>query len=257
MKSESRVDGSPIQFFVGLDRTTHAKHFDRSFISVNTLKSRRSDFEVRKWIMDSGAYSEITNHGRHRLSVGEYAEQCDRWARVGDFQRAAIQDYMCEPHVLKITGLTVRDHQRLTIERYDQLRAVTGVALLPVLQGFQPWEYIEHIEMYEKRLTQGMWVGVGSVCRRNNRPEIIEDILLCIKRKRPDLRLHGFGLKVTSLRSPIVRQMLYSADSMAWCYAAFKAGRDNHNWNEAKDYENRVNSDLPTQPTAKQIPIWT
>jgi hypothetical protein len=38
--------------------------------------------------------------------------------------------------------LTVADHQRLTIERYDALLAEdTGVYIMPVLQGYSPAEY--------------------------------------------------------------------------------------------------------------------
>ena len=113
---------------------------------------------------------------------------------------ASCQDYMCEPFMLAKTGLTVLDHQRLTIERYDALvdeldRLFDGVVpfkVLPVLQGFTIADYLRHIDMYGDRLTLGMWVGVGSVCKRQGRPAVIEDLLCAIKEVRPDLRLHGF-----------------------------------------------------------------
>src|ERR1700761_4177548 len=109
---------NPIKFFVGLDDVCNAKHFDRAFISVNRLKKRKSDFLVKDWIMDSGAFSEISAHGRYRVSVDEYAAQCDRWSKVGNFQCAATQDFMCEPFIVQKTGLSVREHQRLTVSRY-------------------------------------------------------------------------------------------------------------------------------------------
>ncbi|MGL5060785.1 MAG: DUF7221 family queuine tRNA-ribosyltransferase-like protein [Microcoleus sp.] len=59
------------------------------------------------------------------------------------------------------------------------------------------------------------WVGVGSVCKRNANAASIEAVLLAIKQARPDLRLHGFGIKKTALQSPIVWDLLYSADSQA------------------------------------------
>lgn len=248
---------SPIKFFVGLDSPSHAKHFDRSFISINRIRNRKSDFVVKDWIMDSGAFTEISTHGYYRNSVEEYAGHIDRWCTVGNFQRAAIQDYMCEPHIVKKTGLSVFEHQRLTVERYDLLRDSTPAPLLPVIQGFETWEYAQHVEMYSSRLTHGMWVGVGSVCRRNTQPATIEDILMTIKKIRPDLRLHGFGLKVTALRSPIVRELLYSADSMAWSYAARKQGRDNHDWREAKVFEARINEEPANEMVPKQISLWS
>lgn len=84
-------------------------------------------------------------------------------------QAAAIQDYMCEPFILAKTGMTTTDHQRLTIERYDACRVLTDKTLLPVIQGFEPEEYVDHIEQYGDRLKNGHWVGVGSVCRRNKK----------------------------------------------------------------------------------------
>jgi hypothetical protein len=59
-------------------------------------------------------------------------------------------------------------------------------------------------------------VGVGSVCRRNGKPDEVLDILASIKQIRSDLRLHGFGLKQLALENKEVRSHLYSCDSMAW-----------------------------------------
>ena len=46
----------------------------------------------------------------------------------------------------------------------------------------------------------------------------IANILKGIKLLRPDLRLHGFGLKALALECPNIRDMLFSCDSMAWSY---------------------------------------
>jgi hypothetical protein len=56
--------------------------------------------------------------------------------------------------MLAKTGLTVADHQRLTIERYDALLAcdVAGVRIMPVLQGYAPADYAEHVRAYGDRL---------------------------------------------------------------------------------------------------------
>jgi len=133
---------------------------------------------------------------------------------------------MTEPDILAKTGLTIADHQRLTIERWDALNAEDcgGTVLMPVLQGYAPSDYVRHLDAYGNRLAQGAWVGVGSVCKRNGDPAAIEQVLLTIKAERPDLRLHGFGLKSTALGSALVFDSLYSADSMAWSFAARRNG---------------------------------
>lgn len=193
---------------------------DGVMISVNQLRKRRSDFAVGDWIMDSGAFTEISRFGRYRHSVKEYAQHVERWKRCGNLLRAVSQDLMCEGFILERTGLSVREHQRLTISRYDELcTLVDDVEIMPVLQGYRVHEYLSHIDQYGKRLIPGMWVGVGSLCKRNGNPEVIEEILASILNKRPDLRLHGFGIKQTALESKAVRELLYSADSMAYSYS--------------------------------------
>lgn len=225
----------------------HAQHFDCSFISVNRLRGRKSPFAVGDWIMDSGAFTEIATHGKYRHPVSEYAEQIKRWRNCGNLLAAVGQDYMCEAHMLAKTGLTVADHQRLTIERYDALIAEgCGVYIMPVLQGYAPEDYVSHLRQYGERIASDAWVGVGSVCKRNGDPRAIERVLFAIKSERPDLRLHGFGLKSTALGSPLVRELLWTADSMAWSFAARKArrhgdpSRDQNCWKEARRWVDSI-----------------
>jgi hypothetical protein len=231
-----------VRFFTGLHQPSDAQHFGTAFVSVNRLRKRRSGFAVGDWIMDSGAFTEISTHGRYRHGVDEYAAEIRRWKGNGNMLAAVAQDYMCEAHILAVTGMTVEDHQRLTIERYDALLAEdTGVYILPVLQGYQPEEYVRHLRMYGDRLAWGAWVGVGSVCKRNGNVRAIEEVLEAIFWERPDLRLHGFGLKRTALSSPFVRGVLETSDSMAWSYAARREGRDANDWREARAYTERIN----------------
>lgn len=231
----------------------HAQHFDAAFVSVNRLRGRKSHFPVGDWIMDSGAFTEIATHGRYRHDVGEYAAEIRRWSGCGNMVAAVAQDYMCEARMLAKTGLTVADHQRLTIERYDALLTeATGVYILPVLQGYASEDYVTHVRAYGDRLALGAWVGVGSICKRNGDPRAIEAVLLAIKTERPDLRLHGFGLKSTALSSGLVRELLWSADSMAWSFAARKArhhgdkSRNSNCWREARRWVDAI-ANQPTQ----------
>lgn len=230
-----------MRFFVGLHQPSDARHFDRAFISVNRLRSRRSAFPVGEWILDSGAFTEISTWGGYRSSVDEYASEIRRWASNGRLLAAVSQDWMCEPFILQRTGLSLGDHQRLTLERFDALRAVdTGVPILPVLQGFAPRDYVAHLGAYGARLGAGAWVGVGSICKRNTDVAQIESVLVAIHRARPDLLLHGFGLKQTALSSGVVRAVLATADSMAWSFNARRNGRNANDWREAKAFADRI-----------------
>lgn len=127
-----------MRFFTGLHQPSDAKHFDAAFVSVNRLRNRKSPFAVGDWIMDSGAFTEISTHGHYRHGVEEYAAQIRRWSKNGNLLAAVAQDWMCETFIVERTGLSVEEHQRRTVERYDALMAedTAGVYVLPVLQGF-------------------------------------------------------------------------------------------------------------------------
>lgn len=230
-------------FYVGLHQPGDGQHFTRACMSINRLFKRKKPVECDDVFVDSGAFTILEKHGRYPEEPDVYAAHLYRlWTEgVVKITVASTQDYMCEPFMLAKTGMTVEQHQRLTVERYDRIlaelmRLFDGkipFQFLPVLQGFTIQEYLAHIEMYGDRLKPGMWVGVGSVCKRQGNVAVIEAILKAIHDKRPDLRLHGFGVKITALRSALVRRLLFSADSMAWSYAARICGRNGNDWREA------------------------
>ncbi len=228
-----------MRFFVGLPEPSMAQHFPACFISANRTRRRAGPFAVEDWILDSGGFTEVSTYGGYRSSPREHAAEIRRQAGNGRLLAAVAQDWMCEPHIIKRTGLSVRAHQRLTIERYDELVAcdTAGIYVMPVLQGYSPCEYVDHIEAYGDRLAPGVWVGVGSVCKRNASVLSILRVFSLIQEARPDLRLHGFGLKATALAFDPIRDLLHSADSMAWSFSARKQGRDGNDWREAKEWE--------------------
>ncbi len=236
-----------MRFFVGLHHPSDAHRFPCCMVSVAALRKRKSDFRVNDWIMDSGAFMELKIHGRYRDSTDVYAEQINRWSRCGNMLAAVSQDYMCEPFILDKTSLTTKDHQLLTIQRYDSIRNKTSAYVMPVLQGYWPEEYVRHIRNYGWRLAEGQWTGVGSVCKRNADIHAIEQVLMAIKRERPDLKLHGFGVKLTALQSSIVRDCLHSADSMAWSFAARREGRNGNSHLEAASFVDRINGQTVRQ----------
>jgi hypothetical protein len=225
----------PMKFYIGLHQAHHAMHFDRAFISVNRVRGRRKPVPSSEWIMDSGAFRELEQFGGYRHKPAEYAAEVNRLADINPGLMAVVsQDWMCEAFILEKTGLSIEEHQRRTIERYDALLPlVHGPYLMPVLQGYLLQSYLDHIDQYGDRLKPQMYVGVGSICKRNGDMRQIEAIVSAIKRRRPDLYLHGFGLKTTALYSGVVRDCLHSADSMAWSFAARREGRDANDWREA------------------------
>lgn len=210
----------------------------RVCVSANVLRGRAGDVPFLgcgvPWFLDSGAFTQVVLRGGFQQTPEDYAALIRRYARTG-LVAAATQDYMTEPAALRATGLSVGRHQALTLQRFDAIQAAgtAGVHLLPVLQGRTPDDYRRHLDAYGDRIGRRAWVGVGSLCKRQGDPAVIAAILDALLGDRPDLRLHGFGCKRTSLLHPAVRSRLASADSMAWSFAARYEGRDPNAWDEA------------------------
>lgn len=229
-----------MRFYVGLHMPNHAQHFERCMVSFNVLRRRRKPVPSREWVMDSGAFTEVARNGGFRTTPAEYAEAINRLGAHGGLVAAVAQDWMCEPFVVARTGLSVREHQRRTVERYAELRDLTPHYVMPVVQGYAPEEYAQHVAEYGALLAPGAWVGVGSVCKRSGDPGAIVAVLEAVRGERPDLRLHGFGVQLRALRDGDVRDRLFSADSMAWSFNARRQGRDANDWREAMAYAAKV-----------------
>ena len=229
-------------FYPGLHQNSDAQHFDRCCIHVDRLGRRRKPLGCEELLLDSHAFERLKLTGRYITSTRRYAREVERIAGLVPAITAVTEDYMCEPWIVAKTGLSVHIHQVLTTKRYDAIRRHLdpAIALMPVVQGYTPREYVRHLAMYGDRLERGAWVGVGSVCKRNTDPTAIVAVLEAIAGLRPDLRLHGFGVKLTALRDRRVRHLLATADSMAWSMNARKNGRNGNDWREAARFAEKI-----------------
>lgn len=189
-------------------------------ISINRLIKRKSDFAVNDWILDSGGFTRISS-GKGHLSVDEYAKHIKRWSTNGNLLAAVSQDYTCDPLSLKQTGLSILDHQKLTIQLYRQMRVILDedIYLMPVIQGWQAEDYSKMLDLYGDDIESGSWVGVGTLCGRSKKPQVVLDILESIHSKRPDLKLHGFGVKKYCLNNENIKNLLWSSDSQAHSFS--------------------------------------
>lgn len=211
-----------MKFYLG----THMAHWLRLlviplFVSDRILKKRKTQPTAAcDWALDSGGFTELSKFGEWTVTPEEYVERVYWYSEdIGNLDWAAPQDWMCEPHIIKNTGLSVTEHQKRTIENYLTLIDLApDLPFAPVLQGWQLPDYLNCIRMYEDvgiDLTREPIVGVGSVCRRESTNEI-GDIMRVIKAK--GISAHGFGVKTRGLEK--YGDYLTSADSMAWSFAA-------------------------------------
>jgi hypothetical protein len=170
--------------------------------------------------IDSGGFTELSMHGEWTVSMKQYVEEVRRFVDcIGNIQFAAQQDMLCEPQILKKTGLTVEIHQRKTLENYlDLMNAAPELPWAPVLQGWSWGDYMRHAEAYQRAgidLSKPPVVGVGSICRRQATLRI-GTILACLQDTRA--RLHCFGMKTRGL--PSNEKYIESSDSLAWSFRA-------------------------------------
>jgi len=172
------------------------------------LSNGRRDHPWRRWPDDYGSmwvdFTEAVGHSSREL--------------MPDF--VGIQDWPCEPQVLARTGKTVREHQELTVENYCYLaEEFPFINWLPTLQGWHPWEYVAHVDMYRQNGVDlaGLRVGVGSVCRRGSQTGVAR-VLGTIAELGLGMRLHGFGVSINALR--VAGHLLSTADSQAWSKVA-------------------------------------
>ncbi|WP_279582162.1 deazapurine DNA modification protein DpdA family protein [Fodinicola feengrottensis] len=230
-----RAGAGPVRFFLG----THHPHWLRHltvplFVSDRTLRRYRTlPVATCPWALDSGGFTELSTHGSwaHGPSPRAYADRVRRYRdqignQIGNLAWAAPQDWMCEPFITAITGLSVAEHQRRTVQNYLTLTTIApDLPFIPVLQGFAPPDYGACVRRYQDAgvdLTTCPVVGVGSVCRRQGTAEAAE-VIATIRDAVPGVRLHGFGVKSTGLRR--YGHELSSSDSLAWSMAASERHR--------------------------------
>jgi hypothetical protein len=191
------------------------------FVSRRTLAPRRTlPRALGPWALDSGGFTELSMHGRWTVPATQYVAEVRRFRdEIGGMEWAAPRDWMCEPAMLRRTGLSVIEHQRRTVSDLLELRALApDLPFIPVLQGWHEWQYLEHLEAYTRAgvdLTKEPLVGLGSVCRRQGMAEatrIVRRLALS------GLRIHGFGFKLTGLER--CSRWMAGSDSLAWSYNA-------------------------------------
>lgn len=210
-------------FYLGTHHEAWLAHVDVPlFVSDRRLRRRRRLPRARcRWALDSGAFSELREHGRWTFGPTEYAERVARYRdEVGLLDWAAPMDYMVEPFMLERTGLTVEEHQHRTIDSVLALRGM-GLPIVPVLQGWTLEDYVRHVEDYADagvELAGEPIVGLGSVCRRQATGEITRIVATLAEL---GIALHGFGVKVGGVER--YGPLLASFDSMAWSYDARRA----------------------------------
>lgn len=183
-------------------------------ISLQALKAPPR--AMAPWALDSGAFSELRQHGRWRIGPVEFLDRVRRALEaVGPADFVGAQDWMCAKPALAATGLTVAEHQRRTTANLVELRELAPeLPWLPTVQGWSCTDYERHVEGFAAAgvdLTKEPLVGFGTIAARQHDPEVGR---IARHLTAAGLRLHGFGVKSSGLG--LYADALTAADSAAW-----------------------------------------
>lgn len=214
-------------------------------ISYATKCNRPWDGDYTLFVDSGGFHHMIAGTGEYERSDDEYLE----YIETHEPALWALRDYPCEPELLDTYGRSVADHQQMTTERHRTLleaadRRDTPGQPVTVLQGYTVNQYLEHYDALREQGILTNYVGVGTLCGR----EDIHEIASVLQAVRDELGtgpgLHGFGLDKRALTVEEVVEPLTSTDSAAYDfgYARKSDGRDegeSFTWRDcAREYLN-------------------
>jgi hypothetical protein len=204
------------EFWYGSAERWSALMLERVMLSYNAIRRLRTPWSLPGRVMeDSGAFAVILKNGDYPWSPKEYANHLELWSP----EIAWTMDYPCEPGVRAAGGYTVAEAQAKTNANTMALRDL-GADVQSVVQGWEPAEYIAHVDALRSEGLLTPRLGIGSVCRRGHTADVVR-VIRAIRANTPGwVKLHAFGIKADVLRSE-ARFWIYSADSSAWRIRAF------------------------------------
>lgn len=198
-------------------RRLEEPHVLLSYVSANN----RPWDGIENLFIDCGGYSTYTHHGGYRTSAEEYID----WIDEHDVTTYVLRDVPVMPKVLDTTGYTATQAQYATVEMHAECLAYAqdiGVEANPctVIQGEEPHDYLEHLDMHADAGTLTDTVGIGSLVKRP--PEEVIEIITAVGYALKDwVWIHGFGITPRVLVNDSVRMNLDSGDSAGWSYGLY------------------------------------
>lgn len=167
--------------------------------------------------LDSAGFTAMAHFGGFPWSPEQYAAL----AASHGWEQWASMDLCVEPQVARDRREVIA-RTMVTAANLDTLNAIAdawGIRRpLPVLQGWDAWDYEACVDAMGAALDGVQLVGLGSVCRRQmGGPTGIVAILDAIDRVLPaGIRVHLFGVKSGRWDQLAGHPRVASMDSMAW-----------------------------------------
>ena len=202
-----------IEFYYGTTWIWPIQFLPRVMISATFLRTRKSKLKIEKpWMLDSGIGGMFKDNSSQRLSLEEYANIIS----LHEPPIAWTYDYPCEPSIREKYCYTSSRAQDMTNDNTAILRDFYGLKnVMSVVQGWTLDDYLENIDKIKGAGLLTERLGIGSICRRGQTKEIVRIIKAVHKNTPGWVKLHGFGVKTSILKTQ-ARFLLDSVDSSAW-----------------------------------------
>ena len=225
------------QFYYGSSWHWPLPYLPRVMLSFNMLRKIKMPWKIDiPFMMDSGAFSVILKYGKYPFTPEEYASGIEKWHP----DIAWTYDYPCEPSIRQRFGYNPTQAQLMTNANTIRLRDTYGLPVQSVIQGWRIPDYLNNIDKLKEEGLLTERIGIGSICRRGKTAEI-NRVIRYIKREMPGwVKLHGFGVKTSILKTE-ARRYLTSGDSTSWnmemrMYAWNKNNNEGLTWHEKVPY---------------------
>lgn len=204
-------------YYLGDSRFNWLHQHPKCMISYYELHKRKKDINAgdAAIMIDSGAFTWSRKEEPFPVGPVEYAEKIERWSDCCDMVGCLPQDL--------IPGFgdhSIKECQEVTTQSYIDVRSALHpeINVLPILHGEWPNDYATHVEMYGDIIKPNQWVSVGGIVKHSTNQQRLVSIFRAIHSVRPDLKLHGLGMKRGALKSDRIRKYLYTADSARWAF---------------------------------------
>jgi len=204
-------------YYLGDSRMQWLHQHPKCMVSFYELFKRKKDINVgdAAYMIDSGAFTWSRKEEPFPVGPAEYAEHIERWAECGNMCGCLPQDL-----IPGFGGYSIQECQEATTQSYLDVRSHLSddLYVLPILHGEWPHDFATHVELYGDAIKPNQWVSVGGIVKHSTNQQRLVSIFRAIHGVRPDLRLHGLGIKRGALKSDRIRKYLYTADSARWAF---------------------------------------
>lgn len=202
------------EFYYGTSWRWPLPYLPRVMLSYNMVRKLKMPWRIDiPFMLDSGAFAVISKYGKYPYSIEDYASGIAWWHP----DVAWTMDYPCEPSVRVKGGYNPKQAQEMTIENQIRLLDMNADTQM-VVQGWTVSDYLENLDRIKDQGLLTERLGIGSVCRRGQNKEIAKIIRAIYHSVPAWVKLHGFGVKTSSLTDTDAIFYLYSADSQSWGY---------------------------------------